>query len=356
MRLAVIILNYRTPALTVDCLTSAVPQLDPARDCAIVVDNCSGDDSVERISHAARARGWMEVVRIAESDRNGGFAYGNNSGVASTDAEFYLLLNSDTILRDDAIEELLRAAAARPDAGLISPRLEWPNGDPQVSCFRYRSPRSEFVRAAGTRLVTRMVGGGEVGLPISDEPTEPHWTSFAAVLIRREVFEKAGLLDDGFFMYYEDIDFCRRARKAGFNIVNRPAARIVHLRGGTSSAKKDAERRGRLPRYVYESRARYFARYYGRAGLWLTNLLWYVGASISTTRALLARRRTHHCRSEWRDNWIGALARPTRPSARLTQGDFPGSEVALREGGHSEHLSRAQRHSHSGHEVTDAPA
>ena len=86
---------------------------------------------------------------------------------------------------------------------------------------------------------------------LSDTIVKPQWTSFACVLLRREMLDKIGLMDDGFFMYFEDVEFCRRARKAGWEIFHNPKARVIHLRGGSSPVKKNTLERKRLPRYYY---------------------------------------------------------------------------------------------------------
>jgi GT2 family glycosyltransferase len=163
-----------------------------------------------------------------------------NLGVKELDAEFYLLVNSDTLLRGGAIASMLAALGGDPEVGAVSPRLEWPDSAPQESCFRFHSPASELISSSGTGLVLRALSSSEVPLRVSDADTNPEWTSFACIMIRQSVFEQVGLLDDGYFMYYEDVEFCYRARRAGWKIANHPASRVVHLRGGSSSVKSNA--------------------------------------------------------------------------------------------------------------------
>lgn len=308
-RLAVVILNYRTPGLVIDCLASLVEQLDPQRDVAVVVDNGGGDDSVGVIENEIQRRSWSDRAQVFESPVNGGFSAGNNFGIQAVDAEQYLLLNSDTLVRPGALSILLEAAEENPGAGLIGPALEWPDGVVQVSAFRFRTPVSEFIDASLMRLTRRLLRSADVSIPLDEiERRDPDWLSFAGVLIRRRVFDAVGLLDAGFFMYCEDIDFCRRAADAGWKRLYHPKARVVHLRGGSSSVKSDSAGRRRMPRYYYESRSRYFRKHYGRAGLLAANLLWQAGALIAWGHCLLRARRPHHSRWAWLDNWIGFLA------------------------------------------------
>ncbi|MEB2345457.1 MAG: glycosyltransferase family 2 protein [Deltaproteobacteria bacterium] len=320
-RLAVVIVNYRTPELTLGALASLAGELDRDRDRALVVDNASGDGSAEVIEAAIHAKGWREWARVIRSPDNGGFSAGNNVGLAAESAEFYLLLNSDAYVRPGAIAELLRAAGGRARAGIVSPRLEWPDGTAQISCFRFRSPASELIEAAGTSVVTRLLSRWDVPLPVSDAPLSPAWTSFACVLLHREVLETLGPMDDGYFMYFDDVDYCRRAWRSGFEVLHWPAARVVHLRGGTSPLKAAIAARRPPPPYYYHSRARYFAKFYGRYGLWFANLAWWAGRTVSLLRETFGAKQAHTCEGAGRDIWrhsldpFASLAR-TREEAR----------------------------------------
>lgn len=304
-RAAIVILNYETPKLTLDCLASLAPEMASVEDVfVVVVDNDSQDDSAQQIADAIAQHGWSEWAGVFASDCNAGFAGGNNIGIEAVPAKTYILLNSDTIVRPGAIQRLLEASDRFPDAGIIGPRLEWPDGSPQESAFRFRSPRLELIGAAGTNLVTRLAGGTGVAIDAREEPFEAQWVSFACVLIRGEVLKRVGMLDDGYFMYFEDIDLCRRAHRAGFRVLCWPDARVVHLRGGTSGVKSETAKRGRRPKYYYESRTRYFAKFYAKRGLWLTNWLWGVGRSVAWLRERVGLKKPHACENEWKDNWI----------------------------------------------------
>ena len=303
IRLNITIVNYRTPKLVIDCLASLVKEVELGKHLVVVVDNASGDDSIEQIDRAIAKNQWGDFVRVVASPVNGGFSAGNNIGIKSAIADAYLLLNSDTIVRPGAISRLLQAMADNPEAGLISPRLEWLDGTPQISCFRYRSPASELIRAAASSFVTKPFKEYDVPVPVSSEPSQPEWTSFACVLIRHEVIEQIGLMDEGYFMYFDDIDYCRKARNAGWEILHLPQARVVHLRGGSSSVKADVAARKRPKQYYYASRSRYFTTFYGSLGLAIANLSWLAGRSISLIRELLGNKQPHTCEYEARDIW-----------------------------------------------------
>lgn len=316
-RLAVIILNYRTPQLTIDCLRSLLPQIDSEQHQVIVVDNASADGSVDRIQSVIDSEVWQDWVTLLPSAVNGGFSAGNNLGIQAIAAEAYLLLNSDTLVRPDAIKTLLEAMDRHPTVGIFSPRLEWPDSTPQISCFRYQSPFSELIDGAATGLVTRLLKNYNVPLAVSDESLSPQWTSFACVLIRREVIAAIGLMDEGYFMYYDDVDYCRRSRSAGWPVLHIPQARVVHLRGGSGSVKSDLAKRKRPRPYLYQSRSRYFAKFYGRTGLWVANGCWLLGRGVSSVREWLGNKEPHTCEAMERDiwtNWREPLQSPTKPS------------------------------------------
>jgi len=316
-KLAVVIINYNTAKLVIDCLESLLPELPGIDAKVIVVDNASADDSLLLLRDWINARG-VHQFQVIEAATNSGFSAGNNLGMKAVDAEYYLLLNSDTIVRPGAISLLLQTADDNPKAGIVSPRLEWPNATPQESCFRCLSPVSELIGSAQTGPITAMLKRFDVPLPVSHSISWPYWTSFACVLVHREMVNEIGPMDEGFFMYFEDVEFCRRAHKAGWKVVHNPKARVVHLRGGSSPVKQRALQRKRLPRYYYAARTRYYYLAFGWLGLTLANVLWSVGRCVSKSREILGRRGLGVPDKQWLDIWTNWLT-PREPWARQRQ-------------------------------------
>lgn len=304
LELAIVIINYKTPNLVIDCLQSLETEINSLEHQVIVVDNASGDNSLLEIEAAITENHWQTWVKLLPSGVNGGCSAGNNLGLKAVIAQTYLLLNSDTIVRPGAIRTLLEARDKYPEVGIFSPRLEWPDTTPQISCFRYHTPISELIDGAATSPVTRWFYAYDVPIPISDTPFGPQWTSFACVMIRRQVIEQIGYMDDGYFMYYEDVDYCRRAQIVGWQILHIPQARVVHLRGGSGSVKAEIAKRRRPPSYLYASRSRYFAKYYGKMGLWLTNCYWLLGRSLAGLREILGNKQPHTCEAQEQDIWF----------------------------------------------------
>ncbi len=303
--LGVVIINYRTPALIRDCLTALGPELDALDARVAVVDNFSNDGSADDIERwLAGHEPWKRRAALIRSDTNSGFSGGNNQGVAALDAPFYLLLNSDALVRPGALATLLAAAARGKDAGIIAPRLEDPDGTAQISCFRFHSPLSEFLGAAQTGPLDALFRFAVVPTAVADKMVECQWVSFACVLIRREAIDAAGPMDEGYFMYFEDADYCARVRRAGFRVVYEPGARVIHLRGGSAPVKALMKAKKRPPAYYYAARTRYFRKWYGLLGPAAANLMWIAGRGLAHFRALAGKPAPLICDRQGADHWI----------------------------------------------------
>jgi N-acetylglucosaminyl-diphospho-decaprenol L-rhamnosyltransferase len=282
MKTLIVIVNWRTGDLTIDCLRSLTGQVtDPSVNARVVVaDNASGDGSIQRIAAAIADHGWTWASTL-ELPKNGGFAYGNNQAIRSVwpdlgDAsnpgaaqrpaegrEYVVLLNPDTVVREGALRELVRFMDEHPKAGIAGSRLEDPDGTIQISAFRFHGVASEFERGMKLGLVTRLLRGRVVAPPAPSTPAETDWLAGASMIVRREVFQRIGLLDEGYFMYYEEVDFCLRARRAGFEVWYVPTSRVVHLVGAASELSDARRHRKRRPGYWFDSRRRFYLKNFG---------------------------------------------------------------------------------------------
>ncbi|MBI5071120.1 MAG: glycosyltransferase family 2 protein [Deltaproteobacteria bacterium] len=294
-RLAVVIVNYRTPALVVDCLRSLEAEVAGIEGTqVVVVDNLSGDGSVEQIGGAITSEGWGGWASVQAAPRNAGFAAGNNAALrpllASPEPpDWFLLLNPDTYVRPGALLALLEATTNRPDAGILGSRLEEPDGTPQPSAFRFHGILAEFERELRLRLVARALSPWTTVLAIPADARKVDWVSGASMLVRREVFEQVGLLDEGYFLYYEEVDLCLRAARAGWACWYEPRSRVVHLVGrSTGVDPSDASRA--IPPYVLQSRHRYFVKNFGLARALLADLAWLAGHLLRRARMRLLGR------------------------------------------------------------------
>ena len=311
MSLLVVITSYRATDLTIDCLKSLENEIVQIPNAKVgICENGNEDNSAQKLQQAIDENGWQDWVYLKTVMPNRGFAGGNNAILRATlqssnIPDFFLLLNADTIVRPDALTHLLKAAQDRSDVGIFCPRLEWPSGEAQVSCFRYMSPVSELLASAKTSFLTKLLIRWEVPVPVVDTPLEIEWGSFACALIRKEVFFDIGVLDEGYYLYFDDVDYCRSANNTGWKVLYWPDAHVVHLRGQSNPVKERTAQRKRRPGYWYVSRSWYFSKFYGKFGLFIANFLWFLGRLVSFSREVLGNKRPHLCKMEEVDIWKG---------------------------------------------------
>lgn len=267
--LLVVIVNYRTPSLTIDSLRSLVSEVQSLPGIQVVVtDNDSGDGSVEQIGKAIETEGWGEWATLMPLERNGGFAYGNNAAIrpalqSTNPPPYVLLLNPDTIVRPGALKTLFEFMNEHPQVGIAGSRLEEPDGTPQCSAFRFHTILSELDSGLKLGVVSKLLAHWVVWPPVSEEICQTDWVAGASMIIRREVFETVGLMDEDYFMYYEEMDFCLQAKRAGWSCWYVPKSRVVHLVGQSSGVTDTKRPPKRLPQYLFDSRRRYFIKNYG---------------------------------------------------------------------------------------------
>jgi GT2 family glycosyltransferase len=234
-----------------------------------------------------------------------------------------VLLNSDARLAPGALDSLLEALETHSDVGLAGPEIVDEGGALQRSAFRDPSPLGELLESVDVGWLRRILARHDPLLEAPSGPARVDWLSFACVAVRRETFEAVGTLDESYFMYFEDGDFCRRAREGGWGVLHWPAARAVHNEGSSGSVPSTRRRGARPPLYFYASRARYFAKFYGRSGLWAANLFRMLGHPVSWLRRALGRGRPTVADSQWRDLWHNAgdpLAARARPASQNERG------------------------------------
>ena len=204
--LVISIINFRTARMTIDAAASALAEIAGLDARLVIVDNASGDGSVEVLQDWIAALGPEAPVTLVRSATNSGFTGGHNQGFAAHPARAYMIFNSDALLRPGALRILMDALAADPGLGMVAPRLEDPDGTPQLSCFRFDSPLSELIRGAQLGPVTRLLRRWDTQLPQSPDPADLDWFSGCCILIRAEMMAAIGVLDEGHFLYFDDCD------------------------------------------------------------------------------------------------------------------------------------------------------
>ncbi len=302
--LCFVIVNFRTPALVTQCIESLLPQIDWQADHIVVVDNGSNDTSVEDLRRYIAAQNCAQVVTLMCLDENEGFSGGNNVALQSVAAQAYWLTNSDTYFHPEAVLEMRNALKQWPNAGIFTPQLESPDATVQNQHFNRITPITELLTASNTGVIARMFRRHNVAIHNVTHRQTPDWVSFASIVIRSTIFQQIGYLDRNFFMYFEDVDYCLRAKAAQVSVKTVATARVVHLGGASSAIKFDQPKLKPYPKYFYSARSYYFKKHFGVFGWLAANLLWEFGYCIALFRETFGRKKKHAVPNAWRDIWI----------------------------------------------------
>jgi N-acetylglucosaminyl-diphospho-decaprenol L-rhamnosyltransferase len=281
-KLAIIVVSWNVRDLLQQCLTSIFDELahTPGASATVwVVDNASGDDSARMVSSQ------FPEAKVIANTSNRGFAAANNQALRAAGFEsetpadelpdYVLLLNPDTTLLPGALHHWLEVAGARPHAGVIGGALQYPDGNFQHSAFEFPTLKQIFLDffPLHHRLInSRLNGRYPRAYYAAERPFVVGHPLGAAMLIRRQAILDAGLLDEGYFIYAEEVDWCIRMRAAGWLSICAPTVRVVHH-------EAQSTRQVHSPMFVrlWESRLRLFALHYGACFNWGARRLVHLG-------------------------------------------------------------------------------
>lgn len=232
MRLSFVILNYNTRGLLRQCLKHIRLARISVPHEIIVLDNASADGSVLMV------RQEFPEVKLLPQDKNLGYAAANNIGLTQATGDYILLLNADVLILDNGVEEMIVYMDAHPDIAILGPKLLNPDRSFQPSCFRYYEWYTPILR----RTPLGGTGFGKLALAeilMKDknlsEVQEVEWILGGACLVRRSLLPAIGLFDTRYFLYFEDMDWCRSARAAGYQVVYYPLVSMIHFYGRGSA-------------------------------------------------------------------------------------------------------------------------
>ncbi|QXH54087.1 glycosyltransferase family 2 protein [Pseudomonas fakonensis] len=248
----------------------------------LVVDNASADDSVARMAQVC------PDALLLSNTRNVGFGRANNQLLEHLRGRYALLLNTDAFVAPDSLAKTLDYMDAHPECGVLGVRLVGREGDLQPSCRYFPTPLNVFASRTG-------LGRFFPGLKMVDEMTWDHasvrecdWLPGCFYLVRREVLDQVGLFDPRYFLYYEEVDHCKRVKAAGWKVVFYPHTTVVHIGGESSKSVSELEAASRqISAYQIESELLYFRKHHGVAGLALHMLLVCLGDAVLALKALL---------------------------------------------------------------------
>jgi N-acetylglucosaminyl-diphospho-decaprenol L-rhamnosyltransferase len=250
--LSIVIVNWNVRDLLRRCLDSIISNFQPE---IIVVDSASSDDSVAMVEEE-----FPQVQLIANSE-NVGFTVGNNQGIAVSRGRYVLLLNPDTVVVGDALTMMVEYMDDHPPVGALGPQLLNPDGSIQSSRRRFPTLATAFLESTILQQWfprNRVAKHYYIADRSDDEVQEVDWVTGACLLARREAIEEVGLLDEGFFMYSEELDWCRRIKAQGWKVIYLPAARVIHY-GAQSSEQVKSFQHIQFQR----SKIRYFRKHHG---------------------------------------------------------------------------------------------
>ncbi|MBK1699962.1 glycosyltransferase family 2 protein [Thiococcus pfennigii] len=267
---SVVIVSFNTRELLAECLTTLAARAGTVSYEVIVVDNASRDGSADLV-----AERFPEAVLI-RSERNLGFAAANNLGFAAARGRFLVLLNSDAFLEPQALERAVAHMEANPRAGLGGARLIGRDGAWQPAARRFPSPLREFLTLSGLAArYPRSRFFGQLDRTWADPlaPAAVDWVPGAFAILPRDLIARIGAFDEAFFLYYEEVDLCRRIRAAGLEVWYWPDVVVVHIGGESSRTQTHLEmsaagKGAQLTLWRMRSELLYYRKHHGWLGAW----------------------------------------------------------------------------------------
>lgn len=294
----IVLVNYKTADLAIECIRSLNNERESNRFRVIIVDNDSQDNSFDKMASSIQSEGWQGWVKVQSSGFNGGFSFGNNFAIKQfmkeeKSPDFIYLLNPDTVVYHHAIKNLVSFLVEHPEVGIVGSRIEDGDGMTVHSSFKFHSWLTELNRGFSLGIFTRLLKPWITAELIPDSPKKTDWVSGASMMIRSSIFERIGFLDESYFMYFEETDFCLRALRSGWECWYVPSSKVIHF-VGQSSGISDASMTKRMPKYWFESRRRYFLKNYGVIHTIAADFFWVVGFSSWKLRNILQRKEDNN--------------------------------------------------------------
>lgn len=292
----IVSVNYRVPELAIKCLASVSAELGNMPETKmVVVENGSGDGSFEKISTAITENGWQDWASCVDSGRNGGFAFGNNVGIrpalnSKNPPEYIWLLNPDAEVCEGAGNDLYAFMESHPEAGFVTGDEIDVKGELQPTAFYRFSALGEFVNTMRLEILALMFPKARLPKQPESEPFQGDWLSGCSLMIRRKVFADVGLMDESYFLYFEESDFCLQAQRKGWELWYTPGGRIYHEAGSSTGIWVQDEKSPRRPAYWFESRRRYFLKNFSPLYAVTADGLWMLGYSIWKVRRFIQRK------------------------------------------------------------------
>jgi N-acetylglucosaminyl-diphospho-decaprenol L-rhamnosyltransferase len=295
MKLLVAISSYLVTDLTIDCLRSISGEIARVPGMRVAVcENGTGGDAAEQLRQAIVANGWESWCDLTVVYPNLGFTGGSNAAIrpaleSDDPPEYVLLLNSDTILQEHALDSLVTFMDEHPRVGIAGSLCISPDGTIQASPFRFPGIATELDRGLRLGIVSKLLSPWSIIQPKRGHPMPVDWVCFASAILRRTMLDTIGLLDEDIYTYFDDVDVCLRAKRAGWETWFVPESRVTHLGGATTGIKR-GQSESRQPSYWFEARRRYFLKNYGPLYVALVDAAYLSGLALWRLRRYLQRK------------------------------------------------------------------
>jgi GT2 family glycosyltransferase len=240
VKLSIVVVNLNTKDLTVGCIRSVQKEAKDLSFELLLTDNGSNDGSVEAFQAIKKESYWKNKFTLILNDTNTGYAKANNQGIRKAKGKYILLLNNDTVVHKDALQKLIEFAERTPEAGVVGSRLLNIDGSLQMSCYHFPT-----ITNAVKEYWFGQKGLFEKFAPKGSAPETVDSVVGAAFLITPEAKKRVGILDERYFAYFEDVDYCRQTWKQGLKVYYLPASVITHYHGATFKKLGDEANRWR---------------------------------------------------------------------------------------------------------------
>jgi len=286
LKIIIIIVNYKTAELACKCIDSIVKKKSNKYEVSIlIVDNNSMDGSGEILLHKAGIASSQVSIKYISSSFNGGYAYGNNLAInyinkKGMDFDYLWLLNPDTEIKSGADEALVDVLQNNTEIGICGSQLQDYDGGIQISAFRFPNVISEILSALKLGFLDDLFKSYKGICEMSPVPMRVDWVAGASMMIKSSVLQKLPEMDEKFFLYYEEVDYCFNVKNHGWECWYVPQSIVIHHVGaatGISDMRKKAPRR---PTYWFDSRRRYFIKNNGKISTFITDVVFIICFSL----------------------------------------------------------------------------
>jgi len=282
-KISIVIVNYRTTDLLLRCLESLSNVLVESINNVVIVDNLSNDGSLEKLKRYISGQALTNKIELIEADRNGGFSFGNNIGTKYCfdkypEVEYIWYLNPDAFIRDFSLDHIIELYSQAGNVGVVGTgQRSSSSGLARSSSFNFPRPFTEFLLSARVGPLFRLFKNFVVSRPPSEEIEECDWVSGASFFAPKALFQKIGYWDEQYFLYFEEVDFCKRSKASGFSVFSDQNNCVYHEDESTTGVGRQP---GRRPGFWFHSRWYFYHKHYGLLGAICADLSWLLGRPI----------------------------------------------------------------------------